>query len=186
MAARYLHSGATALATDLQTVLGVTIAHVVQVEYAGYVAATDRLGGIDVTTGKGTQHISGEQARSYVDQPGISSVVAGQRNQHWLRGMLESAFTPGVLLNPFKIIGLLHDFVPNLVLDDAFTTGAIRSLAWHSRGLSPSQTRYLTVPYKGYAPVDGGVVLLPDLAGMRQLGAAIRADNDSGIAVFDN
>jgi len=186
LAARYLKTGASGVSSELQALFGITIEHVVQADYAGYVKATDRLGGIDVNTATGIQHYTGAQALAFVDQSSISSIVAGQRNQHWLRGMIEGIFTPGVLLNPFKIVGLLHDFMPNLLLDDAFTTGAIRSLAWHSRGLSPSQTRYLTVPHGQYEPATGGVVLQSDLAGMRQLGAAIRADNDSGIAVFDN
>lgn len=183
---RYLRSDASGLSTALQDVFGITIEHVVQVTYAGYVKASDRLGGVDVSTGPGVEHFSGSQARAYVDEPGITSIEAGQRNQHWLRGIIEGMFTPGVLFNPFKVIGLLHDFTPSLVIDDAFTTGAMRSLGWHSRGLSPAQTLYLTVPHKDYVKVSDGVVLQPDLAGMRQLGAAIRADNESGIAVFDN
>jgi len=186
VAVRYLRVGSGALAADLQVILGITIAHVVQVDYAGYVRASDRLGGVDVHTETGIRRMSGAAVRDYVDQAGLPGVVAGQRNQHWLRGIIEGALTPAVLLNPFRIIGLLHDMVPNLVVDEALTSGAIRSLAWHSRGLSPSQTRYLTVPYRRYAPVKGGTVLLPDLPAMRQLGAAVRADNDSGIAVFDN
>lgn len=183
---RYLRSGASGLSSALQDLLGITITHVAQANYTGYVKATDRIGGVDVNTGAGIQHLSGAQALSYVDEPGITGVEAGRRNQRWLRGMVEGVFTPGVLLNPFKIIGLLHDLKPNLMLDDAFTTGAIRSLGWHSRRLSPSQTLYLTAPYKDYVKVSGGSVLRPDLAGIRQLGAAIRTDNNSGIAVFDN
>ncbi len=183
---RYLRSGASGLNTSLQDLLGLTIDHVVLATYTGYAKATDRLGGVDINTVNGIEHLSGAQARAYVVQKGITSVDAGHRNQQWMRGMIEGSLTPGVLLNPFKIIGLLRDLTPNLVVDDGFTTGAIRSLGWHSRGLSPQLTRYLTVPHKDYVPAGGGRVLMPDVAAIRQLGAAIRADNDSGIAVFDN
>jgi len=186
IAVQYLRDGTSSLVSDLQSVLGIDIEHAVQINYAGYVRATDTIGGVDVSTETGVRHLSGSAALSYVDQRGINSVVAGQRNQHWLRGIIEGTLSPGVLLNPVKIIELLHDVKPNLILDDALTTGAIRSLAWHSRGLSPTQTRYLTVPYRGYEHVKGSVVLLPDLQAIAQLGAAVRADNDSGIAVFDN
>lgn len=184
--ATYARSGTQAVASEVQDALGITLTHVLQVDFAGYVRATDRLGGVDVRTETGVRHLTGDQARAYVDQTGVASIVTGQRAQHWLRGMVEATLTPGVILNPIKLVGLLHDMMPNLILDDTLTNGTIRSLAWHSRGLSPTQTRYLTVPVLGYRRIGGATVLLPDMHAIRQLGAAIRTDNDSGIAVFGN
>lgn len=186
IATTYSRSGAQALASQVQDALRITLTHVLQVDFAGYVRATDRLGGVDVRTETGLRRLSGDQARAYVDQAGIASIVTGQRAQHWLRGIVEATLTPGVVLNPLKLLGLLHDMTPNLVLGDTLTNGAIRSLVWHARGLSPSQTRYLSVPVLGYRRIGGATVLLPDTQGIRQLGGAIRADNDSGIAVFGN
>ena len=186
IAATYARAGTQAVASEVQDALGITLTHVLQVDFAGYVRATDRLGGVEVRTETGVRHLTGDQARAYVDQTGVASIVTGQRAQHWLRGIVEATLTPGVILNPIKLVGLLHDMMPNLILDDTLTNGTIRSLAWHSRGLSPTQTRYLTVPVLGYRRIGGATVLLPDTHAIRQLGAAIRADNDSGIAVFGN
>ena len=190
---------------DSRVIQGFTIDvdHAAQVGFAGYVRVTDRLGGIDMPSDQGIRHFTGAQAEHYSTSTADTSIAAGRANQEWLKAMLTSAMTPGVLLNPFTMIGLLKDTKPNLVLDDEFTNGGLRSLLWRSRHLRPSSIRFLTAPSTGYAArtllehttkPDGTKktvrtrirVLLPDLAGLKQLGAAVRSDNDSGIAVFDN
>jgi len=199
----YRTAGVPRLVATVQDALGIDVDHAAQVGFAGYVRVTDRLGGIDMPSDQGIRHFTGAQAEHYSTSTADTSIAAGRANQEWLKAMLTSAMTPGVLLNPFTMVGLLKDTKPNLVLDDEFTNGGLRGLLWRSRHLRPSSIRFLTAPSTGYAArtlvehttkPDGTKktvrtrirVLLPDLAGLKQLGAAVRADNDSGIAVFDN
>lgn len=202
----YRTAGVPRLVETVQDSLGIDVDHVAQVGFAGYVRVTDRLGGVDMPSDQGVRHFTGDQAERYTTTSAGSSIAAGRANQEWLKAMLTSALTPSVLLNPFTMVGLLKDTKPNLVLDDEFTNGALRSLLWRSRHLRPSSIRFLTAPSVRYAvrtlvrrtTGSGGAdgtkktertkvkVLLPDLAGLKQLGVAVRADNDSGIAVFDN
>ena len=199
----YRSAGIPRVATMVQSALGINIDHVAQVGFAGYVRVTDRLGGVDMPSDQGLRHFTGAQAERYTTEDAASSIAAGRANQQWLKAMLTSALTPSVLLNPFTLVGLLRDTKPNLVLDDGFTNGALRGLLWRSRHLRPSSIRFVTVPYVRYATrtmvstttkADGkekkvrtrAKVLLPDVPGLEQLGAAVRIDNDSGVAVFDH
>lgn len=185
----YAKGGEPLLVETVQADLGVSIEHVAQIGFAGYVRVTDRLGGVTMPTPDGPRSFTGPQALSYVDATtGLANgdITNGSRNQQWLKAMIEGAFTPHVLLNPFQLIGLLHDTTPNLVLDDAFTVGELRRLGWKARHLRPDSIRYLTAPYRGFVQRKGATVLMPNLTELHQLGSAVRRDDASGIASFDN
>lgn len=184
--AAYDTNGDSAVVDLIQQALGITVDHVSQISFTGYAKVTDTLGGVDLPTLQGVRSFTGAQALQYTAATDVSSIESGRRNQQWLKAILTETFTPSVLLNPFRLLALLHDTTPNLVLDEGFTTGALRSLVLTARHLRPSTIRYLTAPYRGYADRHRQRVLLPDEAALRQLGAAVAADNASGIAVFDN
>lgn len=190
LAAVYHAGGNPLLVQAIQDNLGLRIDHVVQVGFDGYSRVTDRLGGVDLKVGGVMQHFTGQQALAYADATtGLANgdVDTGQRHQAWLRAMLEGALTPSILLNPFQIVGLLHDMTQNLVLDDSLSNGTIRHLVWSSRHLGPDTIRYLTVPHTQFVQRPPlGKVLLPDGPALKQLGAALRTDNQSAIASFDN
>jgi anionic cell wall polymer biosynthesis LytR-Cps2A-Psr (LCP) family protein len=172
----------------LQLDLGLTVDHVVQVSFSAYRRVTDRIGGVDLPTADGLRHFTGSQALAYADAPGLpqGTIDTGHRHQEWLKAMLEVALTPSSVISPIRLVGLLHDVTPRLVVDDAFTTGAMRGLAWHARHLRSDSIRYLTAPYSGFASRSGRRVLLPDAQPFAQLGLALRTDNQSAIAGFDN
>ena len=193
----YRAAGIPRLVKVIDHALDLDIDHAAQIGVAGYARVTDRLGGVDMPTTKGARHFTGAQAQRYTSDTSTTSIESGRLNQVWLKAMLTETMTPSVLLNPFSMIGLLKDTKPNLVIDDQFTNGALRDLLWKARHLRASTIRFITVPHRGYATrteehkdKHGKVehtrikVLLPDTAGLRQLGAAIRTDNDAGIAVF--
>ena len=195
----YRADGIPRLVTVIDEALQVNIDHAAQVGVAGYARVTDRLGGVDMASGHGVRHFTGAQAQHFTTDTQNSSIEYGRLNQFWLKAILTETMKPSVLLNPFTMLGLLRDTKPNLVVDEQFTNGAMRGLLWKARHLRPSTIRFITVPHRGYATRTeqhkgnhGKVertrikVLLPDAPGLRQLGAAIRGDNDSGLAVFDN
>jgi LCP family protein required for cell wall assembly len=190
LAAVYHAGGNPLLVQAIQDNLGLRIDHVIQVGFTGYSLVTDRLGGVDMPVGNDLRHFTGPQALAYADATtGLvnGDVDTGQRHQAWLKAMLQGALTPSIVLNPFQLIGLLHDLTPSLVLDESLSTGTVRHLAWSSRHLRPDTIRYLTAPHTRFVrrpPL--GKVLLPDASALRQLGAAMRTDNQSAIASFDN
>lgn len=188
LADAYRVGGGPKVVETVQLDLGVTVQHVVQVSFSAYRRVTDRIGGVDLPTADGARHFTGAQALRYADAPGLpqGTIETGHRHQEWLKAMLGEALTPGSVLNPLRVLGLLRDTTPRTVVDDTFTAGAMRGLGWRSRHLRPDAIRYLTAPYRGFVERSGRRVLLPDAQPLAQLGAALRTDNQSAIAGFDN
>jgi anionic cell wall polymer biosynthesis LytR-Cps2A-Psr (LCP) family protein len=184
----YRVGGVREVVDTLQLDLGLTVDHAVQISFSAYRRVTDRVGGVDLPTADGPRHFTGAQALSYADAPDLpqGTIDTGHRHQAWLKAMLGEALTPGSVLNPLRLVGLLHDTTSRTVVDDTFTTGAMRSLAWHARHLRSDSIRYLTAPYRGFGSRSGRRVLLPDAQPFAQLGVALRTDNQSAIASFDN
>lgn len=185
----YRADGNALLDETVQQALGLNIDHIVQVSFSAYQHVTDRLGGVDMPTAEGERHFTGSQALAYADAADLpgGTVETGQRHQQWMKAMIADALHPLSLLNPFRLVGLLHDTTPRMVVDDSFTSGAMRGLAWHSRHLGAAGIRYLTAPHGAYGTRTGvGRVLLPNAAALRQLGEALRTDNAAAIATFDN
>lgn len=180
----YARGGDPALVTWVRSVLGVRVDHVVQVSSEAYRRVTDRLGGVTLATAGGPRPLDGAGALRYADAAGITTVEAGHRYQQWLKAMLTATVRPGVLLDPFVVVGLLHDTTPRLIADDTFTTGAMRGLLWACRHLDPGSIRYLTTPYRHYATVHGHRVLLPDRMALAQLATALRHDDASALGTF--
>jgi anionic cell wall polymer biosynthesis LytR-Cps2A-Psr (LCP) family protein len=184
----YREGGNRGLVAMLQLDLGLTVDHVVQVSFSAYRRVTDRLDGVDLPTAAGLRHFTGAQALAYADEPNLpqGSIDTGHRHQEWLKAMLREALTPTRLLNPFDLVGLLHDTTPRTIVDDTFSTSAMRGLAWRARHLRADDIRYLTAPHRGFAQRGFSRVLLPDATALAQLGVALRTDNQSAIAGFDN
>lgn len=186
----YQAGGNPLLVRTLQDDLGLRIDHVAQVSFDGYVAVTDRIGGVIVPTAQGQRHFAGKQMLAYADATtGLvnGDVDTGNRHQQWLKQMLAGSLTPGMLINPVHLIGLLRDTTGNLVVDDTFTNRDMRHLMWDARHLRPSAIRYLTAPFRKFAHRPrAGRVLLPQRKELRQLGQALRTDDEAGVATFDN
>jgi anionic cell wall polymer biosynthesis LytR-Cps2A-Psr (LCP) family protein len=184
----YRIGGGPKIVETVQLDLGLTVDHVVQVSFSAYRRVTDRIGGVDLPTTAGARHFTGAQALAYADAADLpqGTVDTGHRHQQWLKAMLGEALRPGSVLNPLRLVGLLRDTTSRTVVDDTFTTGAMRSLAWHVRHLRADGIRYLTAPYRGFAVRSGQRVLLPDPQQLAQLGVALRTDNQAAIASFTN
>ncbi|MGN6781947.1 MAG: LCP family protein [Marmoricola sp.] len=180
----YARGGDPALVTWVRSVLGIRVDHVVQVSSDAYRRVTDRLGGVTLATAAGPRRLDGGGALRYADAPGITTVEAGHRYQQWLKAMLTATVRPGVLLDPFVVVGLLRDATPRLIADDTFTTGAMRGLLWSCRHLDPGSIRYLTTPHRHYATIHGHRVLLGDRAALTQLATALRHDDASALGTF--
>jgi LCP family protein required for cell wall assembly len=182
----YARGGDPALVQLLSSALGVRVDHVVQVEFSAYARVTDRLGGVDMPTAAGVRHFSGDTALRYVDDPAApgGTVETGHRHQQWLKAMLAATVRPSVLLDPFTLLGLLRDTTSRMVVDDTFTTGAMRGLLWSFRRLGPDAIHYLTAPYRRHAEVDGARVLLPATSSLGQLAQALHSDNQAALATF--
>ncbi|SFD04908.1 transcriptional attenuator, LytR family [Nocardioides terrae] len=183
--------GGPALAVEtVEKLTGVRIDHVAVVDWDGYKALIDTLGGVDVTIPNtvydsyrdttwtaGTRHLNGEEALKYAGQraglPG-GDLDRVKRQQAIIRALSSKMVTVGS--SPSATYDLLQTLTRNLTVDDHWSGTAMARLALSLRHLGPSDVSYLTVPVTGTGMVgDQSVVFVNHEAG-RSLWRAVRAD----------
>jgi anionic cell wall polymer biosynthesis LytR-Cps2A-Psr (LCP) family protein len=169
--------------------------HIAIVDWNGFRAITDALGGVRVfipvamddraqgSFEQGWQTLDGEQALRYVRTR--YSLPNGdfdriQRQQNFLRAMMGQVVDEGASANVVKLTDVVEAITSNLTLDSEWTTGDIRSLALSLRGLRPDDISFLTAPIAAKpfrdVPGEGSVVLL-DTKGLKNLFAAMSHDD---------
>jgi LCP family protein required for cell wall assembly len=178
--------GGPALAVrTIQKFTDLHIDHLAMIDWNGFKGLTDALGGVrvyvpetftddsqHVTWHKGWQTLNGETALQYVrTRHGLANGDFGliQRQQNFLRTILDSVLSTGTLLNPIKlarVVGTISSFVQ---VDDTWSTGEIRDLAWSSRDLRAGNVQFTTAPLGSYDRVDGQSIVRLDTSKCKKL-----------------
>lgn len=154
---------------------GVKIDHVVKIDFKGFKAMTDAVGGVDVTVDKtvydprskrtfkaGVNHLDGAAALDYVRQR--YNLPRGdfdrvQRQQIFLRALLGKATDSGTLTNPVKLKKFLDASAKALTVDEDFS---LRGTAVEFRSLRTSDIAFITSPHLGSQTVNGESVVVSD------------------------
>jgi LCP family protein required for cell wall assembly len=168
----------------IQKMTGVKINHYVQVEFDGFKAMVDAVGGVPINScedaydkdsglrlHKGVQTLHGEQALSFVrarhNLGDGSDLDRINRQQSFLAAMMRVATSGKILLNPIRLTRFLNAASKSVTLDRQTTLNDLRGLAGQVRGLDPKRVTFLTAPIanRDYDPtgqkaVGGGRVLL--------------------------
>ncbi|MCW2775631.1 MAG: LytR family transcriptional regulator [Nocardioides sp.] len=183
---------ALAVAT-VERLTSVHIDHVAWIDWAGFEALTDVLGGVrvwvpetvhdsarDVTWTRGTHELDGEQALLYVREryglPG-GDFDRIQRQQYFLRAMIDSVRHAFSVTNPLTSYDVLDAVTEHLTVDAEFSTSALRGLMNTMTGLRSDDVEFLTAPIAGVGwEGDQSVVYLdqPEAAGLWK---SVRADD---------
>ncbi|MDN5892730.1 MAG: LCP family protein [Nocardioides sp.] len=175
---------------------GIYLDHVMLVDFEGFRNVTDTLGGVDVqipetvvnplnnqTWTKGTHHLRGEEALLYVRQryglPG-GDFDRIQRQQNFLRAVMDKAVRADLLLNPLKVKSLVDDVTGLLAVDSSLTNARLRRLLFSARGLRSSNIRFLTIPNDGSGRVGSASVVEVRLDEARSMFSAIEHDRFEG------
>ncbi|MDF8265559.1 LCP family protein [Luteipulveratus flavus] len=189
--AAYAFGGAPLLVQTMEGMLHVRIDHVAQIGFDGFRDLTNTVGGVDVnvdqpttsdghTFTRGINHLDGDAALAFVrerKQLSEGDIDRGRRQQAWLKGLLDKTLRAGTLANPVRLAHVVDDTTSNLVVDDGFSTGEMRSLALSLRNLRGGGVTFATAPFSGFRSVPGvGSVDVVDDAGMARLGTALRED----------
>ncbi|HMO12107.1 MAG TPA: LCP family protein, partial [Actinotalea sp.] len=168
--AAYSHGGPPLLIETIEQLTGVRIDHFAVTDFESFSAVTDALGGVELTLAQdlygrsdmgtggqllvpaGTHTLTGDQALVYVRER--YSLRRGdfdrvQRQQAWLRAMLQRVQERGVLDDPVGTLTLLDTVSRAVAVDDGVTLGVMRDVAERVRGLGRSDVRFLTVPVAG-------------------------------------
>lgn len=163
----YALGGPKCLVQVIQHISGLKINHFVGVDFSGFEALVNQVGGVEVCTKRplvdnelgtvlrktGTQLIDGSTALNYVrarkvDAEGTGDYGRIKRQQRFLSSLLRKSMSTDVLLNFGKLTGFIKGFTAatfgeNMGADSLITLG--QSL----QGLSAGRVTFITVPTTG-------------------------------------
>ncbi|MFR9750812.1 LCP family protein [Nocardia sp. 004] len=163
----YALGGPKCLFSVISKMTGLNINHFISIDFAGFEAMVDQLGGVDVCTSKpivdgvlgtiledsGRQHLDGATALNYVRARHVygeerSDYDRINRQQRFLASLLRSAMSSKVLLDPGKLRGFIeafteHTWVHKVDTNDLLTLG--RSL----QKIDAGAVTFLTIPTAG-------------------------------------
>lgn len=183
--------GPSLYADTVRELTGAELDHLMIVDWKAFRKLTTAVGGVkvriprdvydpsqDVRWEAGTHLLQGKKALQYVRQrQGLPGGDLGrmQRQQNFLRSLLEKMMADGTLQNPVRLTNVVEAVSDNIVVDDGLSDADLRELALSARGLSTDRVRFVTAPTKGFARRDGQSVLLPKVRQTRRLFAAMEA-----------
>jgi LCP family protein required for cell wall assembly len=181
--------GCTVKAVEANT--GVRIDHFAVLNFEGFQAMVDALGGVDVCLPRpvkdrqsrldlpaGTSHVDGEQALAFVRvRHGIgngSDLSRIKRQQAFLSSVVREATSTGLLLRPDRLVGFLDAATQSLTTDPAWASiKSLSATALSVRGLDARNVRFVTVPTSAYPADRNRVEWTPAAAALWQ---AVRLD----------
>ncbi|MFF7459504.1 LCP family protein [Kitasatospora sp. NPDC008115] len=190
--AAYSWGGPALMTETVQNLTGIRVDHLAVIDWNGFRALTDAVGGVDITVPRtiegvgearaweaGTHHMDGATALLYVREryglPG-GDLDRTRRQQNFLRALMLKVMDSGTLTSPARLGGLLGTVGEVVSVDDRLSNTDLYQLAWSLRSLRADDVRFLNAPFGGYATRgEQSVVLLADLPAER-LWEAIRND----------
>jgi len=162
--AAYSFGGPPLLVATMEQLTRVRIDHLAVVDFDGFQAMTDALGGIDVTSthpikvdsvhtlAPGANHLDGVQALAYVrereDLPG-GDFDRIRREQNALKAITTKSLSRGTLSSPPVTYNFLNAVTHHVSVDDTLSNGALASLAFGLRDLRGPNITFLSAPSAG-------------------------------------
>jgi LCP family protein required for cell wall assembly len=149
----------------VEALTNVRIDHFVVVDFSGFKAVVDSLGGVPIclvhpindikshfNMTAGTHVLNGDQALAFArlrhnigDGSDTSRI---DRQQVFMSSVVRTATSAGVLTDPLKLYDVLDSVTKSLTVDKALgSVDALKSLALSLQGLSPSAIKFMTVPW---------------------------------------
>lgn len=187
------YGGESLAVQTLENLSDVRIDHVAVIDWDGFVELTDALGGVTVEVSQtttdtirgitweaGAHEMDGEEALNYVGQryglPG-GDLDRVKRQQNYLRALLGETLSRGTLTSPTTLYSALDAVTSNLIVDEEWTIGEMRDLAWSSRNLRMEDVMFTTIPVTGTGMVGDQSVVFIDTPKANELWAAMREGN---------
>ena len=194
--AAFSYGGPSLLGRALEAETGVRIDHYAVIDFAGLVAVTDAIGGVDVASAhatsyaghdfvEGTNHLDGEAALAFVRQRknlpnGDLDRVHNQ--QRFLRAMFGQAISRETATDPATLDALLDAVLAHVAVDDGTTEQDLRTIAAALGGTPSSGVVAGTAPVSGLGREGSQSVVHLDRERGEQVWAALRAGETAGLA----
>ncbi|MEU5883252.1 LCP family protein [Spirillospora sp. NPDC047279] len=172
----FTNGGASCVIKTIEGISNVKIDHFMQVDFNGFKAITNAVGGVDVCLTKdvndrqsklrlsrGRHTIKGETALAYVRvRHGLgdgSDTDRIKRQQKFMGSLANKAMSAGVLSNPNKLLSLLNATTKSLTTDEDLTPQVMMRIAQGMQGMTSGKLRFVTVP-SGPDSLDPNRVML--------------------------
>jgi LCP family protein required for cell wall assembly len=173
--AAYAWGGETLTVRTVEGFTGVKIDHVAKIDFNGFQRMTDALGGVTVQVDKtvfdprskrtftaGPNELDGAAALDYVRQR--YNLPRGdfdrvQRQQIFMRALMQKATDSGTLTNPVKLKRFLDATADSVEVDKGLS---IKDMALQFRKLRPADLSFITTPNVGSERRDGQSVVVAD------------------------
>jgi LCP family protein required for cell wall assembly len=174
--AAYAWGGMPLAVQTVEQFTGVHIDHVSLIDFGGFVAVTDAVGGVEMTVAQtitsihppyrrfeaGTRHFTGEEALDYVRQryQFADGDFTRMRNQQmFLMALLDKAVSLGTLANLGSLRTFVTSVADSMTVDQDFS---LVDLGWQFRGLRSDDLVFLVSPNLGSDLIDGQSVVVSD------------------------
>ncbi len=178
--AAFSYGGPPLLVRTIEDYTAMRLDHVAVVDWGGFDGLLRVVGGVDVIGADGRpMHLDGRAALDYVRER--KSLPRGdfsriQRQQDFLRSVLDKIADAGVLRNPWELTDLVEESSEFLAVDDGLDNRRILQLARDHRDLRADDIDYLTIPTRGTAMVSGASIVRVDRDEVRALFDAVARD----------
>lgn len=189
------NGGVPLVVQTLEGLFGVRIDHVAGMDFAGFEALTDALGGVEIdvpyefksfhmpgkTFAKGKQLMDGATALAYVREryafpDGDYQRVKNQ--QAFLKAVMSKMLTAGTLSNPVTINDIVTKFSPFVSVDKSLDAGAVAALGVQLKDVRTSNVSMFTLPNLGTGTsADGQSIVVPDYNEIRKVSEALKSDS---------
>lgn len=153
------------------------IDHVAIIDFEGFAAMADAVGGVTVTNPSEFTAVSGEHfAEGEVTLAGTDALAfvrerkafatgdyrRAANQQRFLKGLLSEVLSPETLLNPLRVGGLVESVSPSLTVDAGVDPWYLLSTIWNARDIRSGDVHFFTSPTLGTGWRGGQSVVLPD------------------------
>lgn len=181
-------AGRHAAVQVVDSFLGVTVDHFVEINLAGFYDLANALGGVQVCLRQpaqdwysganfpaGVQTLDGAQSLAFVRQRhGLANgdLDRTHRQQAFLASAAHKLQSEGVFGDLGKVQALLNVAKKDVVVDSGFD---LLSFIQHARSVASGDVEFYTLPIAGYANIDGEAVNLVDLQQVRKTAARLLA-----------
>jgi LCP family protein required for cell wall assembly len=189
--AAYSWGGVPLTVQTVERLLQTRIDHVAEIDFAGFEAMTDALGGVDVVSERafragghdivaGPNHLDGEQALDFVRERKSFAEADHQRvrnQQAFVRGLADGLLDRSTLTDPGALSSFVAATAEHVAVDAGLTPTRMAEIAWSSRGLTSASIRSFTMATSGGGTsADGQSYVAFDVDRLYALREALRDD----------
>ncbi|MGB7982042.1 MAG: LCP family protein [Candidatus Nanopelagicales bacterium] len=168
----YVIGGPVCVQRTMESLTGIAIDHFAVVDFVGFVAMVDAIGGVTVYVDApiddpaskiafepGCQTLDGQAALDYVRvRKGVeggdgSDTQRIERQQQFVSALIQKVTSTGVLFNPVDLYQFLDAATSSLTTDPGLgSIRALASVAVRARDVGLSEIGFLTVPVEDWPP----------------------------------